>query len=84
MMYENEPAATESYQPSTKSLGYETEGPSRATGGSLTASELPKSGVVNPIGDGSVDVGAKQQPGYLASAAGKPRLLLFLSNIQLT
>ena len=42
-----------------------------ATGGSVvTPADLPKSGVVD-TSSGAADITAKEQPGYLASAAGK-------------
>ena len=64
-------------------VGYETEtststttvkAPSLAplgpTPGVVTPAELPKSAVVNTNEDGTAEIEAKQQPGYLASAAG--------------
>ena len=70
-------------------VGYETEtststtvvkDPSAAplgpTPGVVTPAELPKSAVINPHEDGTAEIEAKQQPGYLASAAGMyPHLL---------
>lgn len=40
------------------------------TGGIVTPTDLPKSGVVSTDGSGQADIAAKQQPGYLSSAAG--------------
>lgn len=69
IMYESEPAIEKTVQPLSGSSAYESS-PGDSTGGSLTPADLPKSGVVNPAGDGSAEISAKQQPGYLSSAAG--------------
>ena len=57
------------YSSYNQGSGPSTQGAGTA-GGTLSAAELPKSGVVNTGPGGSADVTAKQQPGYIASAAG--------------
>ncbi len=46
-----------------------TEG-AAAGGSAITPADLPKSGVVD-TSSGTADITAKEQPGYLASAAGQ-------------
>ena len=63
------------YESSGTETGYEGTGATGAggiaTGGSaVTPADLPKSGVVD-TSSGTADITAKQQPGYLSSAAGE-------------
>ncbi len=55
-------------EPSTDPLG--------PTPAAVTPAELPKSAVVATQEDGTAAIEEKQAPGYLASAAGSPNLLL--------